>query len=220
MPRIKFCNPEIERAYLAETDTAKKVNLAFAGVMGHIPKANKYLVAVKAAAKHDGTLGHRLVELVRIRMAYHTQCRTCMTLRFKEGLEDGITQQLVCSLEKPEEAADLTDRERKAREYTDKFALNWLTIDPGYFDGMRKLFTEAEIVQLGLVCALHLGTGRLMASFAVTEELPETMQGPSGDHRYKPWEVDIDALVFDPLPDDVVDAIPETHRKQLFKLAR
>jgi|GEM_PF-184546 len=219
MPRIKFCSPDIEAAYRKESNVGKKVMLAFAGIMGHIPKANKYLVATKAAAKHSGTLSHRLVELVRIRMAYHTQCRTCMTLRFQEGLDDGITQDVVCSLEKPQEAPNLTERERKALEYCDKFALDWLSIDAAYFDGMRKLFTESEIVQLGMVCALHLGTGRMMASYAVTEDLPGTMQGPSGDHQYKPWEVDIDALVCDPLPDDVIDEIPQEQRPEVLKMA-
>jgi len=142
-----------------------------------------------------------------------------MTLRFQEGLDDGITQDVVCSLEKPQEAPNLTERERKALEYCDKFALDWLSIDAAYFDGMRKLFTESEIVQLGMVCALHLGTGRMMASYAVTEDLPGTMQGPSGDHQYKPWEVDIDALVCDPLPDDVIDEIPQEQRPEVLKMA-
>jgi alkylhydroperoxidase family enzyme len=219
MPRIKFCSPDLEAAYRNETDVSKKVMLSFAGIMGHIPKANKYLVATKAAAKHSGTLSHRLVELVRIRMAYHTQCRTCMTMRFKEGLEDGITQDVICSLERPAEAENLSDRERKALEYCDKFALDWLSIDSAYFDSMRKHFTEPEIVQLGLICALHLGTGRLMSSYAVTQELPGTMQGPSGDHQYKPWEVDIDALVCDPLPDDLVEEITDEQRPEVLRKA-
>ncbi len=219
MPRIKFCSKDIEAAYNTETDVGKKVMLAFAGIMGHIPKANKYLVATKAAAKHAGTLSHRLVELVRIRMAYHTQCRTCMTLRFQEGLEDGLTQDVICSLERPQEATNLTARERKALEYCDKFALDWLSIDGAYFESMREHFTESEIVQLGLICGLHLGTGRLMASFAVTEELPEAMQGPSGDHQYKPWEVDIDALVCDPLPDDLIEEIPQDQRPEVLRMA-
>jgi alkylhydroperoxidase family enzyme len=219
MARIKFASKELESAYEAETNVSKKVMLAFAGIMGHIPKANKYLIATKAAIKHGGTLSQRLVELVRIRMAYHTQCRTCMTIRFQECLEDGLTQDAVCSLERPQEADNLSAQERKAIEYTDKFANDWLSIDAKYFDGMREHFTEAEIVQLGLICALHLGTGRMMASYAVTEELPEAMQGASGEHRYKPWEVDIDALVCEPLPDDVLEDMSATERPAALRMA-
>src|SRR6476646_5103094 len=50
MPRIKFCSPDIEAAYEKEQDVSKKVMLSFAGIMGHVPKANKYLVATQAAA--------------------------------------------------------------------------------------------------------------------------------------------------------------------------
>lgn len=219
MPRIKFASKELEDAYQAETDVAAKVNLAFGGIMQHIPKAAKYLVAVKAATKHSGTLSQRLIELVRIRMAYHTQCRTCMTIRFEEGVEEGLDQAAICALERPQEAENLTPQERMAIEYCDKFALDWLTIDDQYFNKMREHFTEAEIVQLGLVCALHLGTGRLMASYAVTEELPETMQGPSGDHRYKPWEVDFDSLIMEPLPDDVAEDVPVPNAPKLMRKA-
>jgi alkylhydroperoxidase family enzyme len=219
MPRIKFASKEIEEAYRAETNVGKKVMLAFAGIMGHIPKANKYLVATKAATKHAGTLSQRLIELVRIRMAYHTQCRTCMTIRFEECLEDGLTQDAVCSLERPQEAENLTPQERKAIEYCDKFANDWLSIDDAYFNSMREHFTEAEIVQLGMVCALHLGTGRLMASFAITEDLPAAMQGTSGDHKFKPWEVDIDALVCEPLPDELIEDMPDEQRPEILRAA-
>ena len=208
MPLIKFASKELEDAYHAEANPSDKVNLAFAGIYQHIPKVAKYLVATKAAVKFSGTLSHRLYELVRIRMAYHTQCRTCMTIRYEDGINAGLDQAAICALERPQEAEDLTPQERMAIEYCDKFALDWLSVDAKYFDKMRAHFTEAEIVQLGMICALHLGTGRLTAQYAVTEELPETMQGPSGEYRYKPWEVDFDALIMESLPRDVAEDVP------------
>jgi alkylhydroperoxidase family enzyme len=207
MSLIKFANKQLEAAYHAETNVSDKVNLAFSGIYQHIPKISKYLIATKAAAKFSGTLSHRLYELVRIRMAFHTQCRTCMTIRYEDGINDGLDQAAICALERPQQAENLTPQERMAIEYCDKFALDWLSVDAKYFDKMRELFTEAEIVQLGMICALHLGTGRLTAQHAVTEELPETMQGPSGDHRYKPWEVDFDSLVMESLPKDTLEDV-------------
>lgn len=201
MPRIRFSSDEAQRAYNAATTPSDRVMLAFEGIMSHLPQMNRHLIATKAATKHSGTLPQRLIELVRIRIAYWTQCRTCMTIRFEECLEDGLDQNAVCSLERPESTEHLSAKEKAAIAFTDTFANDWLSIDDKTFDGLREHFTEAEIVQLGMVCALHLGTGRLMAAFAVTEDLPETMQGESGVGRFKPWEVDIDALVLPPLPD-------------------
>lgn len=203
MPRIKFVDDDAQRAYAAARTPTDRVQLAFDGIMRHLPEAQRHLIATKAAAKHSGTLSHRLVELVRIRMAYWTQCRTCMTIRFEEGLDDGLDQNAVCALERPESTEHLSPAEQAAIRYTDMFANDWLAIGDKQFDELRQHFTESEIVQLGLVCALHLGTGRLMASYAVTEDLPAEMQGEeSGQGRFKPWEVDIDALVLPPLPDE------------------
>ena len=207
MPRIKFVDEAAQRAYDAAKTPTDRVQLAFDGIMRHVPEAQRHLIATKAAAKHGGTLSQRLVELVRIRMAYWTQCRTCMTIRFEEGLEDGLDQTAVCALERPESTEHLREDERAAIRYTDMFANDWLAIDDKVFDDLRKHFTESEIVQLGLICALHLGTGRMMASYAVTEDLPAEMQGESGVGRFKPWEVDIDALVLPPLPDDGAETL-------------
>src|SRR3954454_12275243 len=56
------------------------------------------------ALRDQGTLPRRLVELVRLRVSFHNQCRSCMSIRYSDGLADGITDGLVCSLERPEEA--------------------------------------------------------------------------------------------------------------------
>ena len=200
--RIRFSSDALQKAYDEAKTPSDRVMLAFEGIMSHMPQANRHLIATKAATKHGGTLSQRLIELVRIRMAYWTQCRTCMTIRFEESLDDGLDQNAVCSLEQPQSTGHLSDKEKAAIAFADQFANDWLSIDNATFDGLRELFSEAEIVQLGLVCGLHLGTGRLMAAFAVTEDLPEAMQGESGVGKFKPWEVDIDALVLPPLPDE------------------
>jgi len=68
--------------------------------------AGPYLQFMKAL-RENGTLPRRLVELVRLRVSLHNQCRTCMSIRYADGLEAGIDEGLVCSLERPEEAAQL-----------------------------------------------------------------------------------------------------------------
>lgn len=202
MPKIKFATEESRKAYEAARTAPERVALAFDGIMQHVPSAQRHLIATKAAAKHDGTLSQRLVELTRIRMAFWTQCRTCMTIRFEEGVEDGLDEAAVCALAQPETASDLSPAEKAAIRYVDKFANDWLSINEAEFDRLRQHFTEAEIVQLGLICALHLGTGRMMASYGVIEDLPTEMQGAeSGPGKFKPWEVDFDSLIMPALPD-------------------
>ena len=73
-----------------------------------------------------------------------------MAVRYEEGIEDGLTEGLVCSLERPEEAEDLTEAERAAIAYADLMATNHLAIDEAVFDRLREHFSEAEIVELCL----------------------------------------------------------------------
>ena len=136
--------------------------------------------------REDGTLSPRLMELVRLRIAFHNQCRSCMAIRYEAAVDDGVSEDLVCSLERPAEADDLTPAERAALRYADLFATNHLAIDDAVYDGLRQHLTEGELVELGMVCALFVGFGRLAATWAVTDDLPDEYRLTTGE-RVAPW---------------------------------
>jgi alkylhydroperoxidase family enzyme len=54
--------------------------------------------------------------------------------------DDVVSEALVCSLERPYEAPDLTDAERVALRYADLFASDHLAIDETY-ESLRAHFT-------------------------------------------------------------------------------
>jgi len=114
-----------------------------------------------------------------------------MAIRYPEALADGVTDDLVCSLERPMEAEELDDRERLAIRYGELFATNHLAIDDEFYDRMRELFTEPEIVELGLNVALCVGVGRLSATWDMVEELPDRYRAPG---EVTPWGGD-DAVI-------------------------
>ena len=91
--------------------------------------------------------------------------RSCMAIRYKDGQEAGITEDLVCSLEKPMEADNLSDAEKAAIQYGELFATNHLAINDGIYDNLRKYFSESEIVELSMTVAFFVGFGRLAASY-------------------------------------------------------
>ena len=131
-------------------------------------------------------MSERLIELVRLRVAFHNQCRSCMAIRYRDAVQDGVTEDLVCSLEKPMEASDLTAAEKAALEYADRFANDHLSIDEKVYDGLRAHFDEGQIVELGARVALYVGFGRLAATWDMTEELPEAFREKASD-RVAPW---------------------------------
>jgi AhpD family alkylhydroperoxidase len=156
-----------------ELDQSTRVQLGVGGIMAHRPEISQKLGELTNAIKHSGTLSRRLIELIRLRIAFHNQCRSCMAIRYAEAVSDGVSEELVCSLEKPEEAEDLTPAERAALRYADLFATNHLAIDDAVYDDLRQYFSEGELVEIGLNCAIDVGVGRLAATWAVVDDLPE-----------------------------------------------
>ena len=164
-----------------------RINLGVASILGHRPEVAGALGALKGALVSTGTLSPRLVELVRLRIAFHNQCRSCMSVRYQSAIDDGLTEDLVCSLEKPAEADDLTEAERSAVRYADLFATNHLAIDDSVYDDLRRHFGEDEIVELGVHCAYAVGMGRLAATWSVTDEVPDAFRSES-DLPLAPWD--------------------------------
>ena len=136
------------------------------------------------ALKMGRTLPERLVELVRLRVAFFNQCRSCMAIRYADAVADGVSEDLDCSLEKPHEANDLSAAEKSAIRFGELMATDHLAVgDPVYAD-LRRHFSEAQIVELGMTVAFFVGFGRLAATWNMIEELPEAFQGTQ---TIAPW---------------------------------
>jgi len=146
----------------------------------HAPELMTALHGLADKLQEHGTLSGRLVELVRLRIAFHNQCRSCMAMRYPSGLDDGVTEDLVCSLERPYDAPDLTEAERAALAYADISATDHFAITDETFAKLREHFTEREIVELGLQTAYFIGFGRLVAAWDMVEELPDSFSRNAG----------------------------------------
>ena len=81
-----------------------------------LPAMAKGLIAFSGALFAHRTLPRRLVERVRLRVAFHHQCRSCMAIRYRTAVDDGMTEGVVCSLERPQDAPDLTVAEKAVAE--------------------------------------------------------------------------------------------------------
>ena len=192
MPRIKKLELDEWDNDLREMTAAYSGTALEQGIMrmfAHTPEISKGLVAFGGAIKSHRSLPDRLVELVRLRVAFHNQCRSCMAIRYQDGVDAGIDEDLVCSLEKPEEAEDLSDAEKAAIEYGELFATNHLAIDDSVYENLRKYFSEAEVVELSITVAWFVGFGRLAATYHMVEELPEAFQNENSE-KLTPWNED------------------------------
>ena len=153
------------------------------GIMAHVPGAQEAIDAVLQVLRSAGTLPPRLVELLRIRIAFHNQCRVCMSGRY---LPDVVGEDLVCALEQPADGPGLTDAERAALRFGDLFATDHLSIDAGVYAELRQHFAESQLVELGLYCSYLVGQGRLSATWGIDEQLPAGFLGEQGE-VVTPW---------------------------------
>ena len=189
MVPVEAFDPELRD--LVAADERTPLELGLLRVHAHRPGHAKALAHFHAALWTDRLLPDRLLELVRLRIAFFNQCRTCMAVRYPDAIADGLTEELVCSLERPYEASDLTEAEQAAIRYGELLATDHLAIDDGVYHDLRRHFSEEEIVELGTIAAFCVGFGRLGATWNMIEELPDRFKD---DERATPWGGDAIAL--------------------------
>lgn len=174
---------------MTAADSATPLEQGLMRMIAHVPGIAKGFVAFAGAMRKHRSLPPRLMEVVRLRIAFHNQCRSCMAIRYTDAVADGVDEGLVCELADPPSAPNLTEAEKAAIDYADRFATNHLSIDDAVYDRLREHFTEAEIVELGMHVAMCVGFGRLGATWAMVEELPESFQDLSNP-TLTPWHED------------------------------
>ncbi|MEQ8743857.1 carboxymuconolactone decarboxylase family protein [Parasphingorhabdus sp.] len=179
MSRISKLPPEEWDSRIRDAvnpDAATDLEQGLIRYFAHCPEQALGLMQFGGALKWGRSLPERLVELVRLRIAFFNQCRSCMAIRYTDAVNDGVDEGAVCSLEKPQEANNLSDAEKAAIHYGELMATDHLAIDDAVHTGLRKHFSEAQIVELGMTCAFFVGFGRLAATLHMVDELPEAFQ--------------------------------------------
>ncbi len=179
MSRIAKLAPEAwdERLVAAiQPDNLTDLEQGLTRYFAHCPEQALGLMGFGGALKRNRTLPDRLVELVRLRVAFFNQCRSCMAIRYSDAVANGVTEGLVCSLERPQEAENLTAAEKAAIRYGELMATDHLAIDDAMYADLRQHFSEAQIVELGMTVAFFVGFGRLAATWHMVEELPEAFK--------------------------------------------
>jgi AhpD family alkylhydroperoxidase len=181
---VEQWDPELRE--IAHADQLPEVQQKMLGVYANAPNLAKPYLRFTGEQGQAFTMSRRLLELVRLRIAFHNQCRSCMAVRYESALADGLTEDLVCSLEQPYEAPDLTDAEKAALRFADLFATNHLAIDDAMIENLRQHFSEQHIVELCMQCAYCVGYGRMAATYRIIEELPKSFQDT--ERKVAPWE--------------------------------
>jgi alkylhydroperoxidase family enzyme len=122
----------------------------------------------KRTARGGGSLlGGRILELIRIRSAQLGECQPCMQSRKHDSITD---DDVACLLDAAH--GDLTEQERIAITFLDLLSADHHAIDADFYRELAKVFTTAQIIELGFSCAETMGVHRFIHTLDVfgTEE--------------------------------------------------
>ncbi|MBI4637029.1 MAG: carboxymuconolactone decarboxylase family protein [Candidatus Rokubacteria bacterium] len=133
----------------------------------HCPAILSALHELTQAMWHKGVLEADLRELVRLQVASLNHCLSCLALRYVPGKNAGLSEEKIRHL--PEfESGPFTEREKWALRFA--CAMVGKAIDDELFGELRRQFTEAELVDLGLWVGLQHGLGLFNLAFAAEPE--------------------------------------------------
>jgi alkylhydroperoxidase family enzyme len=109
----------------------------------------------------DSHLPLREFEAARYRIAQINDCQLCLTWRSERGEDGPVGEDLYAEVAEWRSSGGLTERERLAAEYAERFAVDHRNLDDEFWSRMRAAFSDEEIVELTLCLAQWLGLGRL-----------------------------------------------------------
>ena len=139
-------------------------------VPGIGPAAARYAASVY----EHSTLGLREMEAARLRIAQVNGCELCRTWRterdgatVEDGFEDAVREWRTTPL--------FDERTRLAAEYAERYALDHLGLDQGFWTRAKAWYTDRELVELTLCLGAWLAFGRVNRVLGLdTCSLPHT----------------------------------------------
>lgn len=142
--------------------------------------------AFSAAVYEKTSLPAREREIARLRVAVANGCPVCLNTRSPkaeaEGLDEHAVQAVVtCAIGTPPAVEGLTDRERLAGEFADRFATDHHSIDDAFFAELRRHFSDVEVIELAALCAMTVGNGRFMTVLGIPADDDGFYLLPEGD---------------------------------------
>ena len=110
-------------------------------------------------------------EAARWTIALINHCAVCQGTRAKDGAAAAIDEDFYAAVTDWRTTEALTEREKLAAEFAQRFALDHLAMDDDFWARLRGAFADDEVADLTISCGMWLGMGRAMAVIGV--EAPE-----------------------------------------------
>lgn len=113
------------------------------------------------------TLALREREAARWTIALINDCVVCQDTRAKDAGLHQVDEGFYAEVAGWQTSQVLSDRERLAAEFAQRFALDHQSMDDEFWARLRPHFAEDELADLIICCGMFLGLGRAMAVVGV-----------------------------------------------------
>lgn len=133
----------------------------------HRPKMALGMGALSDAVYGNTQLPVREREAARWTIALINDCVVCQDTRAKGGEAAGIDDGFYAEVAGWRSSEVLTERERLAAEFAERFALDHQAMDDAFWARLRAAFADDEVADLTICCGMFLGMGRALAVMGV-----------------------------------------------------
>ena len=123
----------------------------------------KFSEAVYGSSK----LALREREAARWTIALINDCVVCQDTRAKDADLHAIDDGFYAEVAAWATTEALSDREKLAAEFAQRFALDHQAMDDGFWDRLRAAYSDDELADLTICCGMFLGLGRILAVIGV-----------------------------------------------------
>ncbi|HEX3794686.1 MAG TPA: carboxymuconolactone decarboxylase family protein [Acidimicrobiales bacterium] len=150
-----------------------RIEAAESGMGEHIdwallrPKMAVGMGQLSGAVYENTQLPVREREAARYTIAMINDCLVCRDTRAKDAETVGADETFYAQATDWRSATELSERERAAAEFAERFALDHLAMDDAFWARMHGLFSDAELADLTICCGMFLGMGRALAVVGV-----------------------------------------------------
>ncbi len=127
--------------------------------------------ALSEAVYGNTRLALREREAARWTIALINDCVVCQDTRARDGEAAGVDEGFYTQVADWRSGNELSDRERLAAEFAQRFALDHQAMDDEFWSRLRAAFADDEVADLTMCCGMFLGLGRALAVVGV--EAPE-----------------------------------------------
>ena len=106
-------------------------------------------------------------EAARYTIALINDCVVCQDTRARDGQAAGADEGFYAEVTGWRTSSALSNRERLAAEFAQRFALEHQGMDDEFWARLRGAFSDEELADLTMCCGMFLGLGRVLAVVGV-----------------------------------------------------